>query len=219
MDDVRASLRRDLLVQRVLENQVTSRVTVTDAEVADFFNTNREQFNLTEDAYHLAQIVVTPVREAQVTNASGNDAASPQEVQQKVALLMERLQMGESFAQLAAQFSEDAETAPRGGDLGLVPLSAVRQAEPALRNAVLDMTPGNARVVNQDGAAAIVLLVAKEVAGQRELTTPGVREQITQALKGQREQLLRSAYLTSLRTDARITNHAAKRVVAAAGKV
>jgi peptidyl-prolyl cis-trans isomerase SurA len=218
-DDVRASLRRDLTVQKVLESQVTSKVTVTDAEITDFFNANRERFNLKEDAYHLAQIVVTPVREPQTANSSGDDATSPQAVQQKVAMLMERLQKGESFAALAAQFSEDADTAPRGGDLGLVPISAVRQAEPALRNAVLQMAPGNARVVNQNGAAAIVYLVAKQEAGQRDLSTPGVKDQITEGLKARREQLLRSAYLTALRTDARITNHAAKRVVDANGKV
>jgi peptidyl-prolyl cis-trans isomerase SurA len=219
VDDVRASLRRDLTVQKVLESQVTSKVTVTDAEVTDFFNANRERFNLSEDAYHLAQIVVTPVREPQTTNASGDDATSPQAVQQKVAMLMQRLQKGESFAALAAQFSEDPETAPRGGDLGLVPISAVRRAAPELRNAVLQMTPGNARVINQNGASAIVYLVAKQAAGQRDLSTPGVKDQITEALKARREQLLRSAYLTALRTDARITNHAARRVVEANGKV
>jgi peptidyl-prolyl cis-trans isomerase SurA len=218
-DDVRASLRRDLIVQKVIENQVTSKVIITDADVAGYFNANREQFNLPEDAYHLAQIVVTPVRESQPTNASRDDATSPQEAQRKVAMLMQRLKQGESFAQLAAQFSEDADSAPRGGDLGLVPISAVRQALPALRDAVLQMTPGNARVVNQNGAAAIVYLVAKQAAGQRDLSTPGVKEQITDVLKAQREQLLRSAYLTALRTDARITNHAAKRVIEANGKV
>jgi peptidyl-prolyl cis-trans isomerase SurA len=217
--DVQESLRRDLIVNKVLENQVTSKVIITDAEVGEFFTTNRAQFNLPEDAFHLAQIVVTPVAETQQTNATGDDATSPQAVQQKVTMLMQRLQMGESFGQLATQYSEDAESAARGGDLGLIPLSAVQQAEPALRAAVLAMTPGNARVVNQDGAAAIVFLVAKETAGQRELTTPGVKEQITAALKGAREQLLRSSYLTALRTDARITNHAAKRVIAANGKV
>jgi peptidyl-prolyl cis-trans isomerase SurA len=217
-DDVRASLRRDLTVQKVLESQVTSKVTITDAEITDFFNANRERFNLPEDAYHLAQIVVTPVREPQTTNTAGDDATSPQAAQQKVAMLMQRLQRGESFAELAAQFSEDADTAARGGDLGLVPISAVRQAEPALRNAVLQMAPGNARVVNQNGASAIMYLVAKQMAGQRDLSTPGVKDQITEGLKARREQLLRSAYLTALRSDARITNHAAMRVVEANGK-
>jgi peptidyl-prolyl cis-trans isomerase SurA len=217
--DVQASLRRDLIVQKVLDNQVTSKVVVTDAEITDFFNANRAQFNLPEVTYRLAQIIVTPVREPQQTNSSGDDAGSPQEVQQKVTALMQRLQKGESFAQLAAQYSEDAESAARGGDLGAIPESAVRQANPALRDAVLQLTPGNARVVMQNGAAAIVLLVAKEPAGQRDLSTPGVKEQIQTGLKTRREQMLRSAFLTALRTDARITNHAAKRVIDANGRV
>ena len=95
----------------------------------------------------------------------------------------------------------------------------MRQAEPALRNAVLDMMPGNVRVINQNGAAAIVALLAKETAGQRTLETPGVKDQITEALKQRREQLLRSAYLTKLQTDAEVTNHQAARIVAANGKV
>ena len=44
---------------------------------------------------------------------------------------MERLKAGASFGDLARDFSEDPESAPRGGDLGLVPLSAVKQAAPA----------------------------------------------------------------------------------------
>jgi peptidyl-prolyl cis-trans isomerase SurA len=219
MNDVQASVRRDLIVQKVLDSQVGSKVNVTDAEVTDFFNANRAQFNLAEEAYHLAQIVVTPVREPQQTNSSGDDAASPQAVQEKVAMIMQRLQMGASFADLATQFSEDADSASRGGDLGLIPASTVRQATPALRTAVLQMAPGSARVIDSNGAAMIVLLVAKEPAGQRDLSTPGVKDQITQSLKTRREQLLRSAYLTALRTDARITNYAARRVVEANGKV
>lgn len=217
--DVRESVRRDLIVQKVLDREVSSKVTISDAEVTTFFETNRQQFNLPEDAYHLAQIVVTPVREPQPVNATGSDAASPQEVQQKVNMLMDRIRAGESFSQLAMQFSEDPETSVVGGDLGLIPLSAIQQASPTMRNTVLRMTPGNAAVVNENGAAAIIFLVAKEPAGQRDLSTPGVREQITEALRARRETLLRNAYLTQLRTEARITNHAARRVIDVNGKV
>ena len=46
---------------------------------------------------------------------------------------MEKLKGGASFRELAAGYSEDAETAPRGGDLGLVPVSRLKQAPPQLR--------------------------------------------------------------------------------------
>ena len=55
---MRASLRRDLLTKKVLDQEVGAKVTISDQEVSDFFNANRAQFNLPEDSYHLAQIVV-----------------------------------------------------------------------------------------------------------------------------------------------------------------
>ena len=61
---MRDGLRRDLLAQKVIEHEVVAKVTVTDQDVTDFFNANRAQFNRKEDAYHIAQIAVTPVAEA-----------------------------------------------------------------------------------------------------------------------------------------------------------
>ena len=217
--DMREGLRRQLITQKLITQEVSSKVAVTDQQITDFFNANRAQFNFPEDAYHLAQIVVTPVRDAQVTNRSGDDANTPQAAAAKVAQLMERLKAGASFGDLARDFSEDPESAPRGGDLGMVPLSAVKQAAPPLRDAVLQMTPGNARVVSQGGAHSIVFLVAHEAAGQRDLSMPEVKQRITDGLKARQEQLLRTAYLAAARTDADVVNYQARRVVESKGKV
>jgi peptidyl-prolyl cis-trans isomerase SurA len=211
--DMRDRLRRELTAQKVLEREVTSKITVTDQQVTDFFNANRTQFNLPEDAFHLAQIVVTPARDQQITNRTGDDATTPQAAAMKVQSLMQRLQSGTPFGDLARDFSEDPESAPRGGDLGLVPMSAINQAPAALRDAVLKTEPGRARVVSGNGAHTIVFVVSKEPAGQRDLSTPNVKERITATLKGRREQLLRTAFLTAARTDASVVNYLARRVV------
>jgi peptidyl-prolyl cis-trans isomerase SurA len=211
--DMKEGLRRQLLTNKLMSQEVTSKVIVTDQQVTDFFNANRAQFNLTEDAFHLAQIIVTPARDEQLANRTGDDATTPQAAANKIQQLMQRLQGGGSFAELARDFSEDPESAPRGGDLGLVPLSAVKQAAPALRDAVLQMTPGNARIISQGGAYSIVLLVAKEAAGQRDLSMPQVKQQITEGLKARREQLLRTAYIAAARTDAEVVNYEARRIV------
>ncbi len=76
-EDMREGLRRELLTQKVIEQEVGSKITVTDKDVTDFFNANRAQFNVAEESYHIAQIVVTPVREAQTANGTGDDAATP----------------------------------------------------------------------------------------------------------------------------------------------
>ena len=121
--DMRDGLRRELLIEKVMQHEVGSKVAVTDREVTEYFDANRAQFNVAEEAYHIAQIVITPVRDAQTANQTGDDATTPQAAVAKARLLMERLKTGASFRDLAVGYSEDAESAPRGGDLGLVPVS------------------------------------------------------------------------------------------------
>ena len=217
--DMREGLRRELIAQKVLEQEVGSKVTVTDQEVSDFFNANRAQFNVPEEGYHLAQIVVTPVRDPQLSNRTGDDASNPQAAQAKVQMLMERLKAGASFGELAVGYSEDPETAPRGGDLGLVPMSRLKQAPPPLRDAVLQTPAGSVKVVSMGGAHSLILVVSHEPAGQRDLSMPAVKERITTSLRGRREQLLRTAYLTAARTDADVVNYLARHVVESQGKV
>jgi peptidyl-prolyl cis-trans isomerase SurA len=218
-DDMRDGLRRELLTQKVISQEVASKIVVTDKEVADAFNANRAQFNIAEESYRLAQIVVTPVRDAQVANASGDDAGTPQQAAAKVQMLMERLKAGASFQDLAAGYSEDPESAPRGGDLGLVPISRLKQAPPPLRDAVLNKAPGTVNVANVGGGYTLVLVISHEPAGQRDLSTPDVRAGITDGLRARKEQLLRAAYLTTVRGDANVVNYLARRLVEQKGTV
>ena len=91
---MREGLRRELVAQKVLEREVIEKVVVTDAEVSAFYDANRAQFNLPEDAYHIAQIVITPVREPQPSNRTGDDATTPEAAARKAQGLMERLKSG-----------------------------------------------------------------------------------------------------------------------------
>ena len=218
-DEMRDGLRSEMLTQKVIEREVGSKVSVADQEITDFFNANRAQFNLAEEAYRLAQIVITPARDPQIANRTGDDAATPQAAATKAKMLMERLKAGAPFGDLAMDYSEDPETAPRGGDLGLVPISRLKQTPPPLRDAVLGKQPGAVNAVPAGGGYTLVLVVAHELAGQRDLSTPGLRERITETIRARKEQLLRAAYLTAARTDADIVNYLARRVVESQGKI
>ena len=217
--DMRESLRRELMAKKLLDQEVIAKIAVTDQEVNDFFNANRAQFTVAEESYRIAQIVITPDRAAQQVNRTGNDATTPQEAAFKVRMVMERLKAGTPFTEVAMDYSEDPESAPRGGDLGLVPVSALKQAPPALRDAVIGQKPGTVNVASFGGAHTIVAVIAHEQPGERGLSTPGVREGITATLKNRKEQLLRTAYLSAARGDADVVNHAARRVVESQGKV
>jgi len=216
--DMRESLRRDMLANRVIEREVSQKIVITDQDITQFFEANRAGFSRAEDAYHIAQIVVSPVKAAQQVNRSGNDAGSAAEAQAKAAMLMERLKAGAPFAELAADFSEDPETSQRGGDLGFVPISALQKVPAPLRDAVINSQPGSVRVVSMQGGHTIVLLVAKDTAGQKDPSMPAVKDMITRTLRDRREQLLRAAYVNSLRNKATVYNYYADSLVAAQGK-
>lgn len=218
-DDMREGLRRELLTKKLMEQEVTSKVSVSDQEINDFYNANKAQFTVAEEAYRLAQIVVSPGRSPQPTNRTGNDATTPEEAMFKVRMVMERLKAGAPFSDVAMDYSEDPESAPRGGDLGLVPLSALQKAPAPLRDAVIGKAPGTVTVATSGGVHTIVAVVSHEKAGERNLSTPGVKDTITQGLKTRKEQLLRTAYLSAARSEAAVTNHFARRVVDSNGKL
>lgn len=217
--DMREGLRRELLARKLIDREVVAKVSVTDQEVNDFFTANRAQFTVAEESYRIAQIVVTPDRSAQPANRTGNDAATPEEAGFKVRMILERLNAGARFSEVAMDYSEDPESASRGGDLGLVPISALKQSPEPLRKAVIGQKPGTVNVVTAGGVYTIVAVVAHEPAGERGLTTPGMKEGITQTLKDRKEQLLRTAYLSAARHEADVVNYAARRVVESQGKV
>lgn len=211
--DMKEGLRREMLSQKVIDHEIDPKIAVSEKEITDFFNANRAQFNLPEESYHIAQIVITPVRDPQITNGTGDDASTPAAATAKVRMLMERLKAGASFRELAMGYSEDPESAPRGGDMGFVPVSRLKQAPPQLRDAVINKNPGAVNVATANGAYTLVLVVAREPAGQRDLSTPGMRDRLTETLKGRKQQLMRMAYLTTIRGDAQVNNYLARRLL------
>jgi hypothetical protein len=98
-------------------------------------------------------------------------------------------------------------------------MSRLKQTPQQLRDAVLKKAPGTVNVASMGGAYTLVLVVAHEPAGQRDLSTPGVSDRISEALRARREQLLRAAYLTAVRSDAEVVNHLARRIVEGQGKL
>lgn len=219
VEDVKRELRRQLSIQKLVNREVVSKISISDQDITDFYNANREQFNVTEAQYRLAQILVTPVRDPQLRNRQNNDAANPADARRKTDMLLERIRAGADFMQLAMDYSEDPSSASTGGDMGFVPESAFNQAPPELKRAVLQMRPGDVTTVNSGGAYRIVKLVSRELPGQRSLDDPAVRETIRSGLRNRKEQLLRAAYMTVARNEAQVVNYLARQVIEAQGQL
>jgi hypothetical protein len=91
-------LRKRLLLEKLVDQEVNSKITVTDEEAQEAYQANRGRY-YAEDSVHVAQIVV-PTKE-------------------KADAVLRRIQAGEDFGKIAQEVS----TGPRrqGGDLGCYP--------------------------------------------------------------------------------------------------
>jgi len=142
----RDEIRSEILLTRLREREVDSRIVVTDAEIDNFIANNPDAFSGKEFA--VAHILLrTP------------EGASPQQVEavaRRAEQVMARLRSGEDFARVAAAVS-DAPDGLQGGGLGWRPLDRL----PALfADAVRRMRPGETSPVLRSAAGLhIVRLV------------------------------------------------------------
>ena len=225
INDFKRDIRRSLTVDKVINKEITSKVSVTDQDITTYYNTHKAEFNLVEAQYHLAQIMATGQPNPQVRNLKNDKAQNEAEAHKKIQMLSNRLESGEDFASLAMNYSEDPETAGNGGDLGFTPESSLHNTDPATRDIVMKLKVGqNSPVIpvgnpqtKQVFAYRIVKLLAKEPAGQRNLKDPRVQQAIREQLRDRREQLLKAAYYEVLRDQAKVDNYFAQQVAADAG--
>jgi peptidyl-prolyl cis-trans isomerase SurA len=225
LDDFKRDIRRSLTVEKVINKEITSKVSVTDQDITNYYNAHKAEFNLVEAQYHLAQILITGQPNPQVRNLKNDKAQNDAEAKKKVQMLSNRLDSGEDFASLAMNYSEDPETAGNGGDLGFTPESALKNTDPVTRDLVMKLKVGqNSPVITVTNPQSkqlfgyrFVKLLAKEPAGQRDLGDPRVQQAIREQLRDRREQLLKAAYYEVLRDQAKVDNYYAQQVAEKAG--
>ena len=220
MDDFKRDLRRSLTVDKVLNKEITSKINITDQDVTTYYNYHKAEFNLIEPQYHLAQIVVTTAP-GQVHNLKNDKAQNDADARKKIQTLLNHLDSGDDFGTLAMNYSEDNDTAGNGGDLGFTPESSLKNTDPATREIVTKLKVGqNSPIIpvinpmtKQVLGYRIVKLIAKEPAGQRELSNPQVQQAIRAQLRDRREQLLKSAYYEVLRDQSKVENYYAQQIL------
>jgi peptidyl-prolyl cis-trans isomerase SurA len=218
VDEMRAELRKSLTIEKLINKEITSKISVSDAEIKAFFDKNKESFNLPE-SFRIAHILVTPVADPQVQNAKNDDAKSVDEARQKAARLLRDIQGGSDFATVARDYSEDPSSAPAGGDLNFQALQALDGIDPKLSQAVQRLRAGETapQVVETRFGYHIVKLLEKEAGGQKDLTDPRVQAQVRQVIFDRKDQTLKAAFSETMRNKADITNYLAERILSKAG--
>jgi peptidyl-prolyl cis-trans isomerase SurA len=226
VDDVKHDLRRSLTVEKLLNKEINSKVTVTDTDVTNYYNAHKSEFNLIENQYHLAQIIVTVAPSPNSSNLQNSKATSDADAKKKIQAIKNRLDAGEDFGSLAINFSENPQTNSSGGDMGMLSESQMR-SNPMVFDAISKLKPGQSTDIipfpdsndpHKIGGYAIFQLIERAAAGQRDLNDPRVQQAIRQQLHDSRSQLLKTAYFEILRDQAKIENFYAEQVFKDAAK-
>ncbi len=97
LDELKARLRRDESVKKLVNKDITSKINITDADVANFYNANRGSFNLPDRQVHMAQIVVTPQPDPNVHNLKNDKAKNDDEARRKIQTARVAAETGRGF--------------------------------------------------------------------------------------------------------------------------
>lgn len=163
-DSIRKNLKLNLSIEKLMEPLIN----VTDDEIALYFAENKDDFDVSEQV-KASHILVATIEEA-------ND-------------VLEKLNSGESFEDLAKEFSLDTSNAANGGDLGYFGKGAMVQPfeDVAFRLAVGEVS----EPVETTFGYHIIKIFDKKAA--EEATLEGSKETITEVLK---ETKMTEAYQT-----------------------
>lgn len=212
--DLRKEIGRSLTIRKVVENQVRSKIQVSEAEVSRFFEENKEAFNLKEPHYRIGVIAVSTDPASPITNLRNDKALNEEQALRKMQSLETRIQAGEDFQQLAREYSEDPQTAQMGGDLGYQPGSSLDRFGPAFKATILKMQVGEVTpVVRAEGGYWLFKLLGKREPGQQDLKNPEVQQSIREELQNRKQQLLSAAFSEQLHNEARVENFLTREIL------
>ena len=214
METLREEARKELAIS-ALQDKYSGKIDISDREVEEFYNTNRDRFK-NERGVALAMIVVDP----QDNSGTGinDDAKNDADAKLKIDNIYQQLQGKADFATVARAKSEDINSLARGGDIGFANEEALKNNNfPAelISNFFGPMQVGDYTQPVFFNARWYIFKLAEKRLTTENLTldSPGVRQQIAQGLTNQRKQILNAALLETAINEARIVNNLASNML------
>ena len=211
VETLREEARKDLAISN-LQDKYNGKINISDREVEDFYNNNKQQF-VNKRGVALSMIVVDPAD----NSASGiglDDAKNEADAKLKIDNIYQQLQGKADFATVARAKSEDYNSLRAGGDIGFVTEDELKANgfPPELISSFFGpMQVGDyTQPTFFRGKWYIFKLADKRLQTENlTLDSPGIRQQIAQGLTNQRKQILNAALLEVAMDEARIVNNLA----------
>jgi peptidyl-prolyl cis-trans isomerase SurA len=190
--DLRRNLERQMIQQRVQQNEVLGKIGVTDDEAKRYYDAHLHEFT-TAPSVTLREILVAVPADSKGVNVAADDAAKEkaEEIRKRVTT------GGESFEKLAA----DASDSPSKANAGLIGPLSVNDISPELRKLIEAMKPGDvSELVRTQRGYQILKLEA--MTKSETMTLEQAREQISERVFTDKRKAEFQKYLEKLRAQA-----------------
>jgi peptidyl-prolyl cis-trans isomerase SurA len=211
VETLREEARKNLAISN-LQDKYNGKINISDREVEDFYNNNKQNF-VNKRGVALSMIMVDPAD----NSASGiglDDAKNEADAKLKIDNIYQQLQGKADFATVARAKSEDYASLRAGGDIGFATEDELKENgfPPELVSSLLgSMQVGDYTQPTQFRGKWYIFKLADRRLQTENLTldSPGIRQQIAQGLTNQRKQILNTALLEVAMDEARIVNNLA----------
>ncbi len=190
--DLRRNLERQMIFQRVQQNEVLGKIGVTDEEAKTYYDAHLAEFT-TPPTVTLREILVSVPGDGKTLNVAADEAA-----QAKAEEIRKRVSSGcENFEKLAGEISES----PSRANAGLIGPLSVTDISPELRKVVEAMKPGAvSEIIRTPRGYQIMKL--ETITPTQVMSVDQAREQISERVFTDKRRAEFQKYLQKLRAQA-----------------
>ncbi|HEV2178303.1 MAG TPA: peptidyl-prolyl cis-trans isomerase [Terriglobia bacterium] len=186
-EDFQDQIRRQMLMQKVIEREVGSRVQIARDEAQKYFEAHQKDF-ASPAGVRLAQIMIS------------TDKHKPDEAKERAASALAELKNGAKWEDVVKKYSDDEHSAGSAGDIGFLKEGTMA---PQIASAIAKLDTGDTSEVVQTKYGYMIFKVEE----RRSAGTPKfeeVEQRVDEVLYNQQIQTGLRDYLTRLRQESYI---------------
>jgi len=191
--ELRRNLERQMIQQRVQQNEVLAKIGVTDDEARKYYESHLGEFT-TPPSVTLREILIAVPADSKGLNVAADEAAKAKadEIRRSVTTAG-----GESFEKVAAEVSDS----PSKANAGLIGPLSVNDISPDLRKSIESMKPGDVSELVRT-TRGYQLLKLETMTPTQTLPLEQAREQISERVFTDKRRAEFRKYVQKLRTQA-----------------
>ena len=188
---VRSEMKSEMVVNRLIETEITSKIGVSSDDIASFYKRNPKEFAVPERVRASHILIAVP---------AGADPAAKASALAKANGVLKNVRGGGDFAVLARENSQDPGSAANGGDLGFFQQG---QMVGAFNDTAFKLGKGEVSdIVETEFGYHIIKVTDKQAS--RAVTLEEARPQIEKYLQGVNRKKATEEFVQSLRMKGKI---------------